>query len=45
MLYGHDNIEMDMTREHMTNFLKYTRHACQTRFGQDTTSYEITTVT
>ena len=38
MMHGHDNIEMDTTRGHITNSLKYTRHACLTRFGHDTTS-------
>jgi len=35
MLHGHDNIEMDTTRGHMTNSLKYTRHVCPT-LGHDT---------
>jgi len=31
MFHGHGNIEMDTTREHMTNSLKYTTQVSNTR--------------
>ena len=41
ILYGHDNVEMDMTRRHVANSKNThdmcVRHACRTCFGHDTT--------
>ena len=36
MLHEHSNIEMDTTRKHMINSIKYTRHVCWTLMSDTT---------